>query len=92
MNTKTYTASICTLSWIDGKTKLPENDGDGPTTTISGSAVTREDDALPFRFLNLLEATIAVSGSSPIRIVSHSWSPASKIYRNPSCKDQKRTI
>lgn len=80
-NIKKFGASVCTLSWIDGKTRLPENDGIGPSQIISGREVTREDDKLPFRFLNLVEATISVIGA---RIISHGWLPASKIYQNPS--------
>jgi hypothetical protein len=77
------TESICSLSWINGKTGLPENDKDGPPTVFSGALVTREDDALKFRFVNLLEAKVLVVGSPP-RIVSGGWTPASKIYKNPS--------
>jgi hypothetical protein len=78
------TESICTLSWINGKTGLPENDGDGPAGILSGALVTREDDALKFRFLNLLEVKVFVVGSSPPRITSAGWTAASKIYQNPS--------
>src|SRR3954471_11406597 len=84
MNEKTFTDSICTLSWIDKATGLPEEDGAGPPSVILGSKVTTVDDSLPFRFLSLLEATIAVNASFPPRIVSSSWTPASKIYQNPS--------
>jgi hypothetical protein len=77
------TDSICSLSWINKKTGLPENDGDGPPFVISGHSITREDDALPFRFLNLLEASIFVAGSPP-RVLSCEFSNASKIYQNPS--------
>jgi hypothetical protein len=78
------TDSICTLSWINGKTGLPENDADGPADIIAGSLVTREDDALKFRFVNLLEAKVLVIGSTPPRIVSGGWTAGSKIYKNPS--------
>ncbi len=84
MNPAKFTASVCTLSWIDQRTKLPENDADGPLGVIPGYKVTREDDTLPFRFLNLLEATILVDGSSPPRILSSNWTSASRIYQNPS--------
>lgn len=84
MNQKKFTASVCTLSWIDKRTGLPENDGEGPPLVVLGFQLTREDDTLPFRFLNLLEATISVAGSSPPRIVSSNWTTASKIYQNPS--------
>lgn len=76
--------SICTLSWINGKTGLPENDEDGPPDKIPGGLLTREDDALPFRFVNLLEAKVLMSDSAPPRIISAGWTPASKIYKNPS--------
>jgi hypothetical protein len=78
------TESICTLSWIDGKTRLPENDAEGPAERISGALLTREDDALKFRFVNLLEVKVTVIGSSPARIMSGGFTPASKIYKNPS--------
>jgi hypothetical protein len=82
------TESICTLSWINSKTGLPENDGDGPPYTIPGPLLTREDDTLRFRFVNLLEAKVFVSvnGSSPSppRILGAEWTAASKIYKNPS--------
>jgi len=78
------TESICTLSWINGKPGLPENDAAGPADRIPGALVTREDDALKFRFVNLLEAKVTVIGSSPPRIMSGGFTPASKIYRNPS--------
>lgn len=84
MNERKLTESICTLSWIDKRTGLPEEDGSGPPSAIPGNLIAREDDALRFRFLNLLEATISVGGSPYPRIVSSSWTPASKIYRNPS--------
>lgn len=78
------TESICTLSWINGKTGLPENDGDGPPDKIPGALVAREDDALKFRFVNLLEAKVFVIPSSPPRITPSGWTAASKIYKNPS--------
>lgn len=78
------TESICTLSWINGKTGLPENDAEGPADRIPGALLTREDDALKFRFVNLLEVKISVIGSSPARILSGGFTPASKIYKNPS--------
>ena len=78
------TESICSLSWINGKTGLPENDADGPPDKFAGALVTREDDTLPFRFVNLLEAKVVVIGSSPPRILSGGWTGASKIYKNPS--------
>jgi hypothetical protein len=78
---QTFTASICTLSWIDKRTGLPENDGNGPSRTILGSQLAREDDALPFRFLNLLEASVSIVGN---RISASHFTPASKIYQNPS--------
>jgi hypothetical protein len=78
------TESVCTLSWINGKTGLPENDGAGPLSSFLGALVTREDDALPFRFVNLLEAKVVVTDDSPPRIVSAGWTAASKIYKNPS--------
>ncbi len=56
------TESICTLSWIDGKTGLPENDAEGPADRIPGALLTREDDALKFRFVNLLEVKVTVIG------------------------------
>jgi hypothetical protein len=77
-----YTESICTLSWINGKTGLPENDADGPPDRIQGALLTREDDALKFRFVNLLEAKVAVIDSS--RILSGGFTQASGIYKNPS--------
>ena len=83
MNERKFTDSICSLSWINKKTGLPEHDGDGPLSTIPGHDITREDDALPFRFLSLLEATIVVNGS-PARILSGDFSADSAIYRNPS--------
>jgi hypothetical protein len=86
MNEKRLTDSICTLSWINGKTGLPENDKDGPPNTLPGRDVTRQDDALPFRFLNLLEVTVLVNGSPP-RVVSGNFTQDSKIYRNPSYKN-----
>ncbi len=84
MSTRTLTDSICSLSWIDKRTGLREQDGAGPPSIIHGYQVTREDDALPFRFLNLLEATILVDESRSPRIVSSNWTSASKIYQNPS--------
>jgi hypothetical protein len=89
MNNRVFTDSVCTLSWINEKSKLgimrlPENDGSGPSNTIPGNLLTHEDDALKFRFLNLLEATILVNMSVPRRIVHSDWTPASKIYKNPS--------
>lgn len=80
----TYTASICSLSWIHKKSGLPEHDDEGPPNALSGATVTREDDAPPFRFLNLLEATIGVDISGRPRILSSNWTPHSKIYKNPS--------
>lgn len=77
------TESICSLSWINGVTGLPENDGDGPPDQLRGALVTRED-ALPFRFVNLLEAKVVITGSSEPRIVSAGWTVDSGIYRNPS--------
>src|SRR4051812_19335752 len=79
----TFTASSCSLSWIDGRTKLPEQDGNGPPPLLKGVDLTKEDDTLPFRFLNLAEASIAVDGATR-RILTATWSTASKIYRNPS--------
>lgn len=70
MNERKFTDSICSLSWINKRTGLPEHDRDGPPSIIHGHQITREDDALPFRFLNLLEATILVDRSSPSRVVS----------------------
>ena len=84
MSGRTLTDSVCSLSWIDKRTGLPEQDGAGPPSIIHGHQVAREDDALPFRFLNLLEATISVDGSRPPRIVSSNWTYESKIYQNPS--------
>jgi hypothetical protein len=84
MNPVTFTASVCSLSWIDQRTGLPEHDGDGPPLHIPGAKLTFENDTLPFRFLNLLEATVSIIQSSPPRIGSYNWTPASKIYRNPS--------
>jgi len=78
------TESICTLNWINKKALKSENDGDGPPDKIPGALVTREDDALPFRFVNLLEAKVLVTESSPPRIISAGWTPASRIYKNPS--------
>jgi hypothetical protein len=78
------TESICTLSWIDGKTGLPENDAEGPAYRIPGAFLTREDNALKFRFVNLLEARVTVIGSSSARTISGGFTPDSKIYKNPS--------
>lgn len=80
----TFVASICTLSWINQKTGLPEHDKDGPPRTFPGNQVTREDDTLPFRFLNFVEAAISVDGATPPKIISSRWTPDSKIYKNPS--------
>lgn len=76
--------SVCALSWINQVTGLPENDKDGPPDTLPGALVTREDDALPFRFLNLLEGRIYVTDGSPPSIVSAGFTVDSGIYRNPS--------
>lgn len=78
------TESICSLSWINVITRLLENDGDGPLDTLPGILVTNEQDALPFRFLNLLEGKVVITGSSQPRIVSAGWTADSGIYRNPS--------
>lgn len=78
------TESICSLSWIDGKTGLPENDDTGPADRIPGALVTREDDSLKYRFVNLLEVKVTIIGSTPPRILSGGFTPTSKIYRNPS--------
>ncbi len=40
------------------------------------------EDELPYRFLNLLDATIVVNESRTIKTAY--WNPASKIYQNPS--------
>jgi hypothetical protein len=81
MNATIFISSASTLSWIDQKTGLPEHDGAGPPYIIKGVDLTKEDNTLPFRFLNLAEATIAVDGS---RIISADWGSDSGIYRNPS--------
>ena len=83
MGENRLTDSICSLSWINQKTGLPEHDGDGPSDILPGVSLTYENDLLPFRFLNLLEATVSVSGSPP-RILSGSFTQGSSIYKNPS--------
>jgi hypothetical protein len=81
---QTITTSICSLSWIDAMTGLPEHDNAGPPTRIPGRQITMEGRVLPYRFLNLLEVMLIVDGS---RITSATFTPASKIYRNPSFLD-----
>ena len=78
---QTITTSICSLSWIDERAGLPENDKAGPPHRFPGVQVTAEDDTLPFRFLNLLEAMVVVDGR---RVLSADFTPSSRIYRNPS--------
>lgn len=77
------TRSVCTLSWIDERTGLPEHDGAGPGLTVNRSQIVGEHDEAPYRFVNLLEATIDVNDRT-LAITRHTFTLASKIYRNPS--------
>jgi hypothetical protein len=77
-----FSSSICTLSWIDGATGLPENDEGGPPDSVLGSDLRHSDDRLPFRILNLLEARITVTESG--QIASYDFTEVSSLYCNPS--------
>jgi hypothetical protein len=79
MSGTVFTHSAATMSWIDPRIGLPEDDpgGDpGPKTTrdvITGKKA--------YRYANLLDASVRVVGGA---IVEHGFTKSSGMYRSPS--------
>ena len=80
---QTLTASVCSLSWIDERSKLPEHDRTGPNRFVGRHSIKLQDDTTPYRFVNLLEGTIEFD-SADLNSIKHSFTLDSGVYRNPS--------
>lgn len=78
------TRSICSLSWINERSHLPENDGTGPDSAVTLRDVMREHDTVPYRFANVLEATVEIVPGPVPQIVRAGFTGNSRIYTNPS--------